>query len=248
MVERGGGVLDLENVLSEKSLDAALAAAGAGLDAVEAVWNGEASGAFCAVRPPGHHARPGAVMGFCLLNSAAIAARQAREILGLERVAILDIDVHHGNGIQEIFWRDPSVLYVSLHRYPLWPPGSGTRDETGAGRGLGANLNYPLPPTTGPEAYLRTLDEALDRVLLFKPDVLLVCAGFDTYREDPVVPGGLNLDQEHYGLIGGRIRQAAGEACDGRVVTLLEGGYNIQALPSLVEQYLQGLTGTLGKA
>jgi acetoin utilization deacetylase AcuC-like enzyme len=229
----GGGWLDPDTRVSPRSFEAALAGAGALAGATRAVIAGEATSAFCAVRPPGHHATRGRAMGFCLVNSIAVAARIALAA-GLTRVAIVDFDVHHGNGTQDIFWEDPAVLYVSLHRYPFYP-GTGAADERGGGPGAGTILNVPLRHDTPAEAYHAHLARALDAVARFKPELLLASAGFDAYREDPI--GGLNLDVEDFGRIGARLRELADACCGGRLVSALEGGYHLGRLGALAGAY-----------
>jgi acetoin utilization deacetylase AcuC-like enzyme len=235
----GPTFLDPDTVASGGSWEATLAAAGQVAGAARAVARGEDTLAFAAVRPPGHHATRRRPMGFCLANSIAVAAR-ALQAEGLGRIAILDFDVHHGNGTQDIFWEDPSVLYVSLHRYPFYP-GTGAADEIGSGAGLGATRNFPLPFATRPDAYLNTLARGLAACADFRPEILLVSAGFDAYRDDPI--GGLHLDVEHFGTIGRAIRATAESVCGGRVVSALEGGYHLERLGACVAAYLAGLEG-----
>ena len=229
----GGGWLDPDTRVSPRSFEAALTAAGAVAGATRAVIAGEATEAFCAVRPPGHHATHGRAMGFCIVNSIAVAARAALAA-GLARVAIVDFDVHHGNGTQDIFWDDPAVLYVSLHRYPFYP-GTGASDERGEGRGLGTTLNVPLRADTPAVAYHAKLLGALDAVARFRPELLLVSAGFDAYREDPI--GGLNLDVGDFAAIGARLREVAAACCGGRIVSALEGGYHLGQVGACAAAY-----------
>ncbi len=248
-----GRALDPDTFLSPRSFEVALAATGtvcAGLDAV--LSPGAAGGAdagagadadrraFAVVRPPGHHARPDRAMGFCLFNHVAVAAARARAVHGVERVAVLDFDVHHGNGTQEAFWRDGSVFFTSLHRDRFYP-GSGHADETGEGPGRGTTLNLPLPGATKPAAYLEALARACEAVVAFRPGVLLVSAGFDAYRRDPV--GGLGLSAEHYAAIGAALRQAADASAGGRLLAVLEGGYALEALGGLVRAFVAGVEG-----
>ncbi len=239
----GGGAIDPDTHVSARSFAAAQVAAGALCAATQAALAAEgddpARRAFAVVRPPGHHARPARAMGFCLFNNAAVAAAQARAG-GVARVAIVDFDVHHGNGTQEIFYRDPSVLYLSLHGARSFP-GTGAADETGSGPGLGTTLNVPLPPTVRPEQYLASFREGLERVVRFAPELILVSAGFDAWDEDPL--GGLGLHPEHFAAIGAELRAAADATAGGRLVSVLEGGYDLDALPALVGAYVRGVEG-----
>ncbi len=234
----GGGGDDAETIVSARRFDAALAAAGQAVGAALAVCRGPSRTAFCAVRPPGHHATPDAAMGFCLFNNVAIAARAAKAALGLERVAIVDFDVHHGNGTQDTFYADPSVFYLSLHRYPFYP-GTGLRDERGAGAGVGTTLNFPLPSWTPPKEYHAAYETGLAAVREFRPELLILSAGFDAYEWDPL--GGLNLRRDDFRVLTERARELAAAVCGGRLVSVLEGGYHIAALPELVEAHLDAL-------
>jgi acetoin utilization deacetylase AcuC-like enzyme len=213
--------LDGDTPASATSFEAALLAAGAAIAAAR-------TGGFAVVRPPGHHAPPDRAMGFCLFNNAAIAGRAAQAELGLERVAIVDWDVHHGNGTQDIFWNDPSVLYVSLHQWPFYP-GTG-----GPGEGNETTVNIPLPAGSGNEDYLRAFDEVLDpAVRSFEPDLLVVSAGFDAHVDDPLAM---------MEVTGAGFRELA-RRCTGlapRVAAVLEGGYNLETLPGLLRAALAG--------
>jgi acetoin utilization deacetylase AcuC-like enzyme len=231
---RGGGILDDGDThASAASADVAILAAGAVLTAVDAVLGGEAPSAFCAVRPPGHHAERDRPMGFCLLNNVAIAARSAVTRWGLRRLAILDWDVHHGNGTQRCFESDPSVLFISLHQYPFYP-GSGARGERGRGAGEGTTLNIPLPSGSGETEYLRAFhEEVLPALQHFGPELLLISAGFDAHRDDPL--GGMMLEEESYGRFTALIRGVA------PIVSVLEGGYSLPALSRSVESHLRAL-------
>jgi acetoin utilization deacetylase AcuC-like enzyme len=231
-----GNNLDADTAVSPRSYEVALKAAGSVVRAVEEAVSGEAKLSFACVRPPGHHARPARAMGFCLLNNAAIAAAAAVERLGLSRVAVIDFDVHHGNGTQEMFWRDGSVLYVSLHRYPFYP-GTGAADETGEGDG--AIANFPLKAGSGSERYRAAFEKAMDVTTTFKPELIIASAGFDAYARDPV--GGLGLEAEDYDWIGSRLRAVSEAVSSGRLVSALEGGYAIDALPDLVSAYVAGV-------
>jgi len=237
--EAGGGVLDAGDThASALSYDVAMLAAGAVLSSIDAVLSGSLRSAFCAVRPPGHHAERGEPMGFCMLNNAAIGARYARRRHGIQRVAILDWDIHHGNGTQHIFEDDPSVLYISLHQYPFYP-GTGAASERGIGEGEGATLNVPLPAGTGEERY-RTefLTRVVPALASFAPGLLLVSAGFDAHRDDPLAD--MRLTEASFGEF---TRLVAGIA---PVVSVLEGGYNLAALASSVEHHLRALIEAAG--
>ena len=226
----GGGNVDPDTVVVPASWDAALAAAGAGLTAIEALDCGEGDAAFCAVRPPGHHATFGRSMGFCLLNSVAVAARYAQAELGLERVAIVDYDVHHGNGTEAIFRGDDSVLFVSLHQWPFYPGtgGPGTSDET--------TLNLPLPAGAGDAEYRSAFAELVEPAVRdFAPDLLLVSAGFDAHAEDPL--GQLEVSEAGFRELSQRCAALAP-----RVAAVLEGGYNLRTLPGLVAAAQRGFS------
>lgn len=239
--ERGGAYLDADTPVSARSFLAAAHAAGAALDAVDAVMADPSRPVFCQVRPPGHHARPAAAMGFCLFNNIAIAARYAQMAHGLKKIAILDWDVHHGNGTQEAFYRDSSVLYISLHRYPFYP-GTGSADEIGEGAGEGYTVNVPLPSSTTREEYLRIFDEVVPPKLKeFDADLTLISAGFDMVQGDPVGDGGFGLWPEDMAALTRAVRQAASE----RLVSVLEGGYSLVGLPKCVEHHLLFLDNSL---
>jgi acetoin utilization deacetylase AcuC-like enzyme len=227
--------LDPDTVMSPDSPQAALRAAGAAVAAVDAVLGGEIAQAFCAVRPPGHHATADTAMGFCLFNAAAVAAAHALAEHGLGRVAILDFDVHHGNGSQDIFAADPRVLYLSSHQSPLYP-GTGAASE----HGVGNVVNAPLPPEAGGEA-LRAAwrDLLLPAARAFAPQLLLVSAGFDAHRLDPLAQ--LQAEADDYRWLGREIAALARESAHGRVVSLLEGGYSLQALRECSVAFLEGL-------
>lgn len=228
--------LDSDTTMSPGTLEAAVHAAGAALLAVDEVVGGTADNAFCAVRPPGHHAEKATAMGFCFFNNAAIAARYAQKRHGLERIAIIDWDVHHGNGTQEIFWDDASVLYCSTHQLPLYP-GTGTVNETGA---KGNIVNAPLSPGADGRVFREAMDNALlPRVEEFRPDLIIISAGFDAHYRDPLAE--LRLQEDDFSWATGKLMDIAGRWCDYRVVSLLEGGYDLQGLASSVSAHLRRL-------
>lgn len=235
--ERGLRVLDEGDTrISPGSHRAALLAAGAALLAVDSVFNEPSAVAFALPRPPGHHALRERAMGFCLYNNAAVAAQYARQHYGLERVAILDWDVHHGNGTQAIFEEDGQVLCVSLHQAGIYP-GTGTADETGSGPGEGATLNLPLPAGSGRSTYESALEDSVWPTLRrFQPELILVSNGFDAHVEDPL--GGMALETADFAWLASSTRSVARELCGGRLVLLLEGGYNLRALARGVEAQL----------
>lgn len=228
--------VDPDTFLSPGSIDATLRGSGAACFAIDQVLGGKAQNAFCAIRPPGHHAETGAAMGFCLLNHVAIAARHAQQAHRVGRVAILDFDVHHGNGTQAIFEADPSVLFISSHQMPLYP-GSGYAGETGCGN----VLNLPLAPGEGSREFRDVWSQSgLPAVERFKPEVILVSAGFDAHIRDPL--GQLELLDEDYGWISAGICALANAECGGRVVSVLEGGYDLDALASASAAHVTALT------
>ena len=223
--ERGGGWFDADTYLNERSYAAAVRAVGGVLAAVEAVRDGRDRTAFCLVRPPGHHATPSRGMGFCLFNNVAVAARFLKR-----RVLVVDWDVHHGNGTQDIFWDDPSVGYLSTHRWPFYP-GTGRADEQGAGN----ILNLPIPETATRPAVLATFRDGVERAgREFKPEFVLVSCGFDAYARDPI--GGLGLEPEDFRVMTDVVRSLGTP-----VVSALEGGYNLEGLGPCAEQHVRGL-------
>ncbi len=219
--------IDPDTAMSPRSHEAALLAAGAVVEAVHRVLDGGLDRAFCAVRPPGHHATAGSAMGFCLFNNVAVGAAAALA-RGLRRVAVLDFDVHHGNGTQDAFWREPRVLFVSSHQFPFYP-GTGALDEVGEGEGRGFTANLPLPPGCGDGEYLRAWREIVEPIgRAFDPELVLVSAGFDAHRDDPL--GGMRLSAAGFaGLVDVCLAVASGSA-RGRVVAVLEGGYGLEGL------------------
>ena len=227
--------LDPDTVMSPGSAEAALRAAGAVCAAVDDVVGGVATNAFCAVRPPGHHAEPETAMGFCLFNSVAIAARHAREKHGMERIAVVDFDVHHGNGTQAAFWQEKDLMYVSSHQYPYYP-GTGAASETGEGN----ILNIPLAEGTGSAVFRDAMATRVFPALQdFKPELLLISAGFDSHADDPLA--GLMLEDDDYGWITDEMLAIADQHCGGRLVSALEGGYDLDALGRSVAVHVQSL-------
>ena len=239
-VREGVGYLDADTMISMHSLEAALRGAGAACQAIDAIMEGAANNAFVPVRPPGHHATPDRAMGFSLFNNVAVAARYAQSRhKEIERVAIIDWDVHHGNGTQGIFYDDPSVFYFSTHQYP-WYPGTGARGETGHGRGRGFTLNVPLRALTPPADQRRAFDAAIsDIATAFTPDLIMISAGFDAHDGDPL--GQLLLSDEDFVQMTNVVKQWAAEACDGRIVSCMEGGYNLETLGETVHAHVRAL-------
>lgn len=233
-----GGAIDADTVVSPGSWQAALHAAGAGLAAADGLRRGDGDAAFLALRPPGHHATPVRAMGFCLLNNIAVTAAALAE--GGERVAIVDFDAHHGNGTQDAFSRDPRVLYVSMHQWPLYP-GTGKLDDVGRDAGTGTTCNLPFPPGATGDVYLAAIDQVIVPVVeRFEPDWLLLSAGFDAHRADPLT--GLALSADDFGLMTSRL---AALVPAGRRIAFLEGGYDLDALARSVSATLPNLVGTL---
>lgn len=233
--ESGFEYLDADTVMSAHSLEAALRAAGAATAAVDAVFRGEADNAFCALRPPGHHAEQNKAMGFCLFNQAAIAAFHARERYDAERVAVVDFDVHHGNGTQDIFWADADMFYGSTHQMPLYP-GSGAVSETGVGN----IFNAPLRAGDGGEQFREAFNSMILPALdSFGPDLVIISAGFDAHVRDPL--GSLELTEEDFAWATLRLMEVAETHARGRVVSVLEGGYDLQGLAGSVGVHLHAL-------
>ena len=230
--QAGGGLLDHgDTYATAESYDLARLAAGAGVTAVDAIMRGEVQNGFVLARPPGHHAERRRVSGFCLFNNVAIAARHAQRAHGAQRVLIVDFDVHHGNGTQDIFYQDDSVLFVSVHLFipRLFYPGTGSKRETGLEQGKGFTLNVPLPPYVGDTGYGRIFQELIrPKAAAFQPDIILVSAGFDAHWRDPLAMAGLSLTG--YAQIGQALAQLAAELCHGRILFILEGGYEIDVL------------------
>ena len=219
---------DPDTHTSPDSYQTALLGVGGVLTAVEAVMDGAADNAFAIVRPPGHHALATRAMGFCLFNNVAIAARYLNRCRGLKRVLVIDWDVHHGNGIQDIFYDSSEVLYFSTHQFPFYP-GTGALDEIGFGAGAGYTVNAPMPATFGDDEYLRIFDDVLAPVVRqYRPEFILVSSGFDAHFRDPL--GGMRMTEGGFAALARRVKRMAAECCGGRMAVALEGGYDLQAL------------------
>ena len=228
--------LDADTIVSPGSGEAMTRAVGAVVRAVDAVAAGEAANAFCAVRPPGHHAESHRAMGFCLVNNVAVGALHARVAHGYNRIAVIDFDVHHGNGTQEMFWDDADAFYASSHQFPFYP-GTGARRERGGHNNV---VNVPLAAGSRGDAFRGALtDEILPALSEFKPDFVLISAGFDAHKDDPL--GGLGLTEVDFAWATAAIMDVAREVCGGRVVSALEGGYNLNALAECVVAHVETL-------
>ncbi len=236
---RGGGRIEADTWVGPGSLTASRLAAGSAIEAVRAVFESEQRIAFCATRPPGHHARPDQAMGFCHYANAALGAAEALEAKELNRVLIVDWDVHHGNGTQEIFYEDPRVGFLSIHRHPFYP-GTGMADETGTGPGLGTTLNLPTKEGTSRREICQSFITALESISdQMRPELVILSAGFDAHRDDPV--GDLGLEIEDFEVMGQAVLEVAENHASGRLVSILEGGYNTGILAGCVESHLTTL-------
>ncbi len=232
----GFAQIDGDTFLSPGSIDAAYRAAGAVVRAVDMVLEGDAGNAFCAIRPPGHHAETDTAMGFCLFGNAALAAKHALDHHGLGRVAVVDFDVHHGNGTQDLLWDERRALLITSQQMPLWP-GSGRPDETGAFETI---LNIPLAPGTGgPEMRRAYETQAFPRLRAFKPELIIISAGFDAHQNDPLA--NLNWSTGDFAWITAELCKIADEVCDGRIVSTLEGGYDLNALAEATRAHVEEL-------
>lgn len=228
--------LDADTVMSPGSFEAVIRAVGGAVLAVDEVMDRKAQNAFCAMRPPGHHAETARPMGFCLFNSAAIAARYAQDRHGISRAAIVDFDVHHGNGSQEIFWADPTVMYCSTHQMPLYP-GTGDRSERGEHDTI---VNAPLHAGDGGDQFREAFETAiLPRLRAFQPDLIVISAGFDAHRRDPLA--NLNLSEDDFGWATRKIMEIADRTAEGRIVSVLEGGYDLEGLARSVDAHVTAL-------
>jgi acetoin utilization deacetylase AcuC-like enzyme len=240
----GGGRIEADTVISARSYEVACLAAGTALAAVDAVLTGLAPRAFCLTRPPGHHALPARAMGFCLFNNVALAAAHAVQNHHRERVLVVDFDVHHGNGTQDMFYDSPSVYFLSIHRYPFYP-GTGAAHETGTREGLGTKFNVPVRFGTARKTYLEQFQTTLEKATTrCQPELILISAGFDAHQADPV--GSLGLETEDFEPLTRLVVEAADQYCGGRVVSVLEGGYNVHALAESVECHMKALLGEPG--
>jgi acetoin utilization deacetylase AcuC-like enzyme len=225
-----------DTVMSPGSWEAVMRCVGAACAGVDDVLSGKADNVFCATRPCGHHATPDRAMGFCIFNQAAIAAAYARDVHGLERVAVVDFDVHHGNGTQDAFYRQPELFYASSHQSPLYP-GTGSKNETGVSGNI---VNVPLPPgCEGPQFRQRILADMLPAIRKFNPQLLIISAGFDAHELDPLA--GLNLEDDDFAWVTEELKKIADECCEGRIVSILEGGYSLQGLASGTAEHVKVL-------
>ena len=233
----GGGYLDPDTVVSPASYDVALKAAGAVCDAADRIARGEDTAALCLVRPPGHHALANRAMGFCLFNNIAVAAKLATDELQMDRVLIVDWDVHHGNGTQATFWEDPRVGFLSIHRWPFYP-GTGRAEETGGRGAAGTIVNLPVEFGISRKDYLKVFGDAVEKLAAkIKPQMVFLSAGFDSHCRDPI--GGLGLETEDFGIMTNIVLDIANAHAGGRLISSLEGGYNPEALADCIELHLQ---------
>jgi acetoin utilization deacetylase AcuC-like enzyme len=236
---QGGGIIESNTVMCPRSFDVALRAAGVAVSAVDDVIGGPHFRAVCLIRPPGHHALQNSAMGFCLFNNVAVAAKHARAVYGLSRILIVDWDVHHGNGTQDMFYDDAETTFFSVHRSPFYP-GTGDQNETGQGPGLGTIFNLPLPFGVSRREYRERFHTVLEQVAIrCQPELVLISAGFDAHELDPV--GSLGLQSEDFHDLTQLVVAVAEQYCGGRIVSLLEGGYNVDALAESVACHLESL-------
>ena len=233
--EKGLSFLDGDTIVSPGSKDATSDAVGSIITAIDGVQNKDFKNAFCAVRPPGHHAEKNKAMGFCIYNNVAVGANYLINKYKLKKIAIIDFDVHHGNGTQDIFYDNEKVLYISTHQYPYYP-GSGTNDEKGKHNNI---LNIPLPAGTTSEEYLNAYEFVLKKIKEFKPEFILLSAGFDAHKDDPLAQ--LQLESKDFYSITKRTLELSKQYCDGKVVSILEGGYDLQALQESTEMHVKAL-------
>lgn len=237
--KKHGGYIEADTVVSPKSYEVALKAAGAVCDATERVLKGEDKHALCLTRPPGHHALEKSAMGFCLFNNIAAGARVATKEFSLDRVLIVDWDVHHGNGTQDMFWNDPQVAFLSVHRFPFYP-GTGDEDEVGVEAAKGTKLNLPVRFGTSRPDYLARFTHELEKFAdAMRPQLVMISAGFDAHRLDPI--GSLGLETEDFAALTKAVLRVAEVHADGKIVSVLEGGYNLDVIPACVEIHLREL-------
>ena len=240
--ESGDTIIDTQdNPICPDSYEIAILAANAVTTGIDMVISGEWNNGMVIVRPPGHHAERSMAMGFCLFNNVAIGAKYLQDQYGIEKVAIVDFDVHHGNGTQHLFEADPTVFFASMHQFPFYP-GTGRETETGTGAGRGTVQNYPLPAGTGDDTYYDIIDNDLsDRILKFDPDFIIFSAGFDAHELDPI--GQMNVTTEGFYNISKKLNRIATEACKGRSLSVLEGGYHLNALGESVKVHINAMAG-----
>ena len=241
--QQGGGYLDGDTVVSPRSYEAAALSVGAGLAAADQMLAGELDRALLLLRPPGHHSLHDRAMGFCLFNNVAICARYLQKHGGekFQKIAIVDWDVHHGNGTEATFYDDPTVLFISTHQYPFYP-GTGAASDRGTGKGLGATLNVPMARGSGDSEYLRAFEQQLLPALKeFRPDAVLISAGFDAHKHDPLA--SIELETKSFEWMSRSLLDFADEFCEGRVISFLEGGYDLDALAESVEAHAAVLVG-----
>jgi len=237
--KNGGGMLDPDTHVGSESYQVALLAAGGVMAGVKAVMNKKIKNSFCAIRPPGHHAERDKAMGFCIFNNVAVGARYVQKRFGLKKILIVDWDVHHGNGTQNIFLEDPSVFYFSIHQFPYYP-GSGSEGEVGEGKGEGYTFNMPMFAGSGDLEYIEAFQNILYPLASkFSPEFVFISAGFDAHEEDPLA--GINLSEAGYKRMTEVITRLAFEFCEGRLVSVLEGGYNFRSLSVSVEKHIRAL-------
>jgi acetoin utilization deacetylase AcuC-like enzyme len=241
MCENGGGMLDPDTQVGSESYRAARLAAGGVMAAADAVMSKRVKNAFCAVRPPGHHADRGKAMGFCIFNNVAVGAKYVQNKWGLKKVLIVDWDVHHGNGTQSIFWDDPTVFYFSTHQFPYYP-GTGSENEVGGGEGEGFTFNMPMYAGSGDLEYVEAFENIFYPLAAkFAPDFIFISAGFDGHEDDPLA--SISLSESGFKKLTQVIVKLASESCEGRLVSVLEGGYNLKSLSMSVEKHIRVLMG-----
>ena len=241
LAKGGRGELDADTVISKDSYDAALLAAGGVITGIDAVFEGKIHNAFCCVRPPGHHAEKNKAMGFCIFNNIAIGAKYVQKKYGIKKVFIVDWDLHHGNGTQNAFYYDSAVFYISTHQQYIFP-GTGSPEENGEGDGKGFTMNFPLPHGEGDKEYISLFKKRIyPEIINYKPDLIMISAGFDAHINDPL--GSMNITSEGFGKLTDIICEASDKVCKGRIVSVLEGGYNLEALGESVVFHLKSLIG-----